>query len=330
MNFLSSLTYLTGGFGLLSIFAPILTPFLFILRLFSIHYYTIRNDEERIRMVIKHLQKHTISSQIIYQYGNSFPSGTFIGLNYVGYYQYASQREGGTGEVHMVCTKEAFSKIIEAPKTGPIFKQIAATDESKETKETKEEAFPLMIYGREGGYTSLYYTSIDLDLQGLEPIGKQKEIVDDICKKYEKNSRGVFFIHGISGAGKSTIGLLVAKQLKGTFCHTFNPTEPGDNLHGLLRATCPAEELPTIIVLEEMNTLIRNIHEGSIQRHKNITTLIHNKSTYNTFMDDMILYRNVIIIMTSNEDKSSIDAIDPCYLRSGRIQGNYSMPEALM
>ena len=114
MNFLSSLTYLTGGFGLLSIFAPILTPFLFILRLFSIHYYTIRNDEERIRMVIKHLQKHTISSQIIYQYGNSFPSGTFIGLNYVGYYQYASQREGGTGEVHMVCTKEAFTKIIEA------------------------------------------------------------------------------------------------------------------------------------------------------------------------------------------------------------------------
>jgi len=329
MNFLTSLTYLTGGFGLLSMFAPIVTPFLFIIRLFGINYYTIRNDEERIRMVIKHLQKQTISSQIIYQFGNSFPSGTFIGWNYAGYYNYGSQREGGTGEVHMICTKEAFLKIIEAPKTGPIFKQIAETTETTETVETKEEAFPLMIYGREGSYTSLWYTSIDLDLQGLEPIGKQKEIVDDICQKYQKMSRGVFFIHGISGAGKSTIGLLVAKKLKGTICHTFNPTEPGDNLHGLLRTTCPAEELPTIIVLEEINTLIRNIHEGTIQRHKNITTLIHNKSTYNTFMDDMILYRNVIIIMTSNEDKSSIDAIDPCYLRSGRIQGNYSMPEAL-
>ena len=228
----------------------------------------------------------------------------------------------------MICTKESFSKITEAPKTGPIFKQIAA--EAKETVETKEEEFPLIIYGREGSYTNLFYSSIDLDLQGLDPIGKQKEIVDDICKKYKRTSRGVFFIHGISGAGKSTIGLLVAKQLKGTFCHTFNPTEPGDNLHSLLRATSPSEELPTIIVLEEINTLIRNIHEGNIERHKNITTLIHNKSTYNTFMDDMILYRNVIIIMTSNEDKSSIDAIDPCYLRSGRIQGNYSMPEALL
>ena len=317
----------------MSMFAPILTPFLFIIRIFGIHYYTIRNDEERIRLVIKHLQKHTISSQIIYQFGNSFPSGTFIGWNYAGYYNYGSQREGGTCEFQLICTKEAFLKITEAPKTGPIFKQIAETmetTETTETVETKEEEFPLIIYGREGSYTNLYYSSIDLDLQGLDPIGKQKEIVDDICKKYKTTSRGVFFIHGISGAGKSTIGLLVAKKLKGTFCHTFNPTEPGNNLHCLLRATCPAEELPTIIVLEEINTLIRNIHGENIQRHKNITTLIHNKSTYNTFMDDMILYRNVIIIMTSNEDKSSIDGIDPCYLRSGRIQGNYSMPEALM
>ena len=85
-----------------------------------------------------------------------------------------------------------------------------------------------------------------------------------------------------------------------------------------------------IVLLEEVNTMIRELHENRIQKHKNVTTCIHNKSTYNTFMDDMILYRNVIIIMTSNEDKSSIDAIDPCYLRSGRIQGNYSMPEALL
>ena len=104
--------------------------------------------------------------------------------------------------------------------------------------------------------------------------------------------------------------------------------EPEEDYGELINSI--AEELPTIIVLEEIDTLIRNIHEGNIERHKNITTLIHNKSTYNTFMDDMILYRNVIIIMTSNEDKSSIDAIDPCYLRSGRIQGNYSMPEALL
>ena len=325
MSIFASLTYLTGGFGLLSVFTPILTPLLFLLRLFGIHYYTIRNDEERIRIVIKYLQKNTVSSQIIYQYGNSFPSGTFIGLNCAGYYHYASQRDGGTGEVFIICTKDAFSKIIEGPKITPVFKQVETSAEPEE----KEETVPLMIYGREGGYTQLYYSSMNLDLQGLEPRGQQKEIVDDICDLFNKTNRGVFFIHGVSGAGKSTIGLLVAKRLKGTFCHSFNPTEPGDNLHLLLRDMSPAEGCPTVIVLEEMNTLIRHIHEGNIQRHKNITTLIYNKSTYNTFMDDLILYRNVIIIMTSNEDKSAIDALDPCYLRAGRIHGNYSMNEAL-
>ncbi len=66
-----------------------------------------------------------------------------------------------------------------------------------------------------------------------------------------------------------------------------------------------------------------DVHDGSIQKHKNATidknatTCIHNKFTYNTFMDDLILYRNVMIIMTINESKESIDAMDPCYLRNG-------------
>ena len=330
MSFFTQLTFLTGGFSILSLFTPILTPVLFILRFVGINYYTIRNDEERIRLVIKYLQKNTVSSQIIYQYGNCFPSGTFIGWNCVGYYHYASQREGGTGEVFIICSKDAFAKITEGPKISPVFKQaVSETKKEEEEVARADDTNPLMIYGREGGYTMLFYSSMNLDLQGLEPKAQQKEIVDDICQKFEDLHRGVFFIHGVSGAGKSTIGLLVAKRLKGTFCHTFNPTDPGDNLHLLLRDTCPAEGSPTVIVLEEMNTIIHHIHEGNIKRHKNITTLIHNKSTYNTFMDDLILYRNVIIIMTSNENKSMIDALDPCYLRAGRIQGNYSMNEAL-
>jgi hypothetical protein len=42
------------------------------------------------------------------------------------------------------------------------------------------------------------------------------------------------------------------------------------------------------------------------------------------------MYKHIIIIMTSNEDKPAIDALDPCYLRLGRIHANYSMPEALL
>jgi len=36
-----------------------------------------------------------------------------------------------------------------------------------------------------------------------------------------------------------------------------------------------------------------------------------------------------VIIMTSNESKESIDALDPCYLRKGRVDGYYSMTEII-
>jgi hypothetical protein len=324
MSFLSEISYLFGGFGLLSLFSPILTPLLFVLRLFGIHYYTIRNDEEKVRTVIKYLQKNTISSEIIYQHGNSFPSGTFISPTCVGFYKYSGLRDSGTGEVQVLTTKKMFMKMVESDKIASAFTATKSTILASD-----EEERPISIYGRVGEYTNLYYSALRLDVQGLEPKGQQKEIVEDICQKYEETKRGVFFIHGISGAGKSTIGLLVAKQLNGTFSHTFNPTDPGDTLHLLLRDSDPCEESPTIIVLEEINTLIRNINEGTVHKHKNITTQIHNKSTYNTFFDDLIMYKHVIIIMTSNEDKLALDALDPCYLRSGRIQGNYTMLEAL-
>jgi len=329
MSFLSELSYFFGGFGLLSLFSPILTPLFFVLRLFGVHYYTIRNDEEKVRAVIKYLQKNTTSSEIIYQHGNSFPSGAFISPTCMGFYKYSGLRDAGTGEVQILTTKAMFTKMVESDKIASVFVATKLKDTAEST-ECIEESRPLQIYSRVGEYTSLYYSALRLDVQGLEPKGQQIEIVEDICQKYKETKRGVFYIHGISGAGKSTIGLLVAKQLKGTFCHTFNPTDPGDTLHLLLRDSEPCEESPTIIVLEEINTLIRNINEGLVQKHKNITTQIHNKSTYNTFFDDLIMYKHVIIIMTSNEDKPAIDALDPCYLRQGRIHANYSMPEALL
>ena len=75
--------------------------------------------------------------------------------------------------------------------------------------------------------------------------------------------------------------------------------------------------------------MIKNIDHGLIQRHKNVMTSIVNKSTYNTFMDDLILYKNIIFILTSNESREAIDELDPCYLRKGRVDATYSMMKIL-
>jgi len=147
MSFLSEISYFFGGFGLLSLFSPILTPLFFILRLFGVHYYTIRNDEEKVRSVIKYLQKNTTSSEIMYQHGNSFPSGTFISPTCIGFYKYSGLRDAGTGEVQMLTTKAMFTKMVESEKISSAFVTTKLTDLVEPT-EYVEEACPLQIYSR--------------------------------------------------------------------------------------------------------------------------------------------------------------------------------------
>jgi ATP-dependent 26S proteasome regulatory subunit len=85
------------------------------------------------------------------------------------------------------------------------------------------------------------------------------------------------------------------------------------------------DKKPLVIVIEEVDTVIRQVHANEIALHKNVQTSIYNKSTYNTFMDDMMLYQNVVLILTSNESAEQISALDPCYLRKGRVDACYSM-----
>ena len=297
-----------------------ITPFLFMSRILNIHYYIIRKDDEKTRTISKKLQTETMHSITLFQHGKFYPSGYFMNWKCIGYYNYVNMGENVVSEIHIFTTNNYFKRLFE------VEQKTISFDVSPKTNTKSKQ---LTIYCRSGSYTCIYYNRMGIDINNLEPMGQQSDITNDICDIFYKKRRGVFFINGISGAGKSTIGLIVANKLNGTFCHTFNPTDPGDTLTYLLRDSLPSDENPTIIIIEEVNTMIRSVHNGTIQKHKNITTCIHNKSTYNTFMDDLILYKNVLIILTSNEAKETIDALDSCYLRKGRVDGYYSMMEKI-
>ena len=320
---MSCFAIITAGFGLASFFTPLMTPFLLLFRLIGLNYYIIRKDDEKTRTISKALQKTTMNTITLFQCGNFYPSGYFIGWRCTGFYHYMESFEGVSPEIHMITTPFHFTTISESEKMAVSFN----TDTSTKTEQPASKS--MTIYLRSGSYMGIWYSRMRIDIRDLAPKGQQSDIVCQIGENFEKRRRGVFFIHGVSGAGKSTIGLLVANRLNGTLCHTFNPTEPGDTLQCVLRDSDPTDEAPTIILIEEVNTLIRNVHEETIHKHKNITTCVYNKSTYNTFMDDLILYRNVLFILTSNESRESIDALDPCYLRKGRVNGHYSMMETL-
>jgi hypothetical protein len=88
-------------------------------------------------------------------------------------------------------------------------------------------------------------------------------------------------------------------------------------------------ENPIVITLEEANIIIRNIHTKSISINPKIPTSVRDKSSWSTLLDDMIFYKNVVFILTSNESKEDIDALDQSYLRKGRIDASYEMLKQL-
>jgi len=316
-------SYVTAAIGVLSFyFTSFLTPFLLLFHVIGINYYIIRKDDDKTRAIVKVLQKTSMNSITLFQFGNLYPSGFFINFDCVGYYNYVDLYDGVSTEIYILTSASYFEKLIKFEKTSISFSD-KSSSKSVLTTQT------MNIYLRTGSYTNIFYTRLRIDIHDLEPRGQQSDVVDSICKRFTEKRRGVFFIHGVSGVGKSTVGLLVANKLTGTFCHTFNPTDPGDTLQHILRDSDPTDGRPTIILLEEVNTLIHAVHGGTIQQHKSITTCIRNKSTYNTFFDDLILYKNVLFIMTSNETKEAIDLLDPCFLRKGRVDEYYSMMETL-
>jgi hypothetical protein len=181
------------------------------------------------------------------------------------------------------------------------------------------------VYIRKGTYASIYYSKMVLDLAHVHSKGDQVQIVQGICELYAKQERASVFIEGVANAGKSTIGYLLAKELKGSFCHTFNPCEPGDHISNLAQDVAYGEG-PLIVVLEEVDILLQNIHDKKILLNPKTPTAVFNKATWSTFLDDMIFYKKIILIMTSNSSKDFIDNLDPAYLRPGRVQACYSMP----
>jgi len=255
---------------------------------------------------------HIFYTEVTYHNGRDQPSGFFIGKKYYGFIE---MKEGTT--IIMYTKEETYNQLME---------------QEEMEKEKVIEYKPIIknklnVFIRKGTYRNIYYNSLRLDLTHINPIGDQQHVVDTIKKVYNKNDRASIFIHGVTGAGKSTIGYLLAKELNASYCHTFNPTEPGDYLSNLI-VDIRTQDDPVVIVIEEVDVLIKKINDG-IDKNVEIPIEIYNKTTWNNFMDDLIFYK-IVLIFTSNTSKNDIDKLDPSYLRQGRIDEYFYMDKPIM
>lgn len=317
------------------------TPFLneailFVLQLFGINRYLILGDKEHYKGLIKKIEQSTRCSSYLYRTGKITPTGYFIGPNFMGYFDRES-RYIDEERVILYATQQTYSELVNKEDVELVTADLSQSTSDEEDLLLVPKKDPtkskIKKYIRTGCYKSFYYTHLTLDVTTINPIGDQIPIIDDILRIYKKKSRVVAFIHGITRAGKSSIGHLIAKSIKGKYCNSFNPSEPGDSFANMLDEINDRDreedQIPLVVVLEEANCLIKTIHDQSAQIHLDIPTPVKDKRTWCGFLDDMVLYKNIVLILTSNESKDNIDKLDPAYLGKGRIDATYSMMNQL-
>ncbi len=232
-------------------------------------------------------------------------------------------------KIWLMCTKSFYKDFTREEETDPFAKRVPLIEVVVDIKPSLPTT--IEVYHREGDYSNLVYRKTKLEVSTLEPLQQQADILYRIKRIYEQKRRATIFLNGSPGTGKSSIGYLLAKHLNGSFCHSFNPTEPGDTVSCLIgSAQYSSCETPIVIVLEEANMMIRKIHKGEVVRSPKVPTSVYDKTTWSNFLDDMSLYKQVVLILTSNEPKEAIDALDPAYLRRGRVDATFTMNEEIL
>jgi len=312
----------------------------------DIRYYIISGDKETYRRTVKLIESISRSFAVRNVSGRDSPSGYFVGWSAVGYIE----NRGSYDEDYKIytLTSPAFYKTMTAGNSAK-FKSVGGSSGSSGSSSEESDGLlttagdvsgcggvipveqqKIEVYHRVGTYKNFYYRSLKLDVSDMNPVGDQEAIVNDIVRIYKAKGRAAVFIHGVSCAGKSSIGYLVAKAIQGNFCHTFNPTDPGDQfplmIHELLHND---SDSPAVVVMEEANEIIRAVHTKSTVQVPEIPTPVRDKPTWVTMMDDLKLFKNVIMILTSNESKATIDALDVAYLAASRIHATYEMSRVL-
>ena len=288
---------------------------LILLKLFGMSLYVI-NDKRKFDSVLKKLNDKVVSSMFKYQYGECKNNGIIFSRFCIGFIFEKVEERQKIQELYILLSKRRYESLIQDD------------DDTENGKIDIIIGNDIDIYEREGNYFRLYYTPRKIIFENNPTNSQhisQEYIVSKIKESYNARKRCTAFIHGIPGSGKTSIAYLLATELNGTLCKTFNPTEPNDTLSNLIDRIKPTRAKPLIILLDEINTIIRNIHNQTIQPHKDIPIPVYNKTTFNGFLDDMKYNPYIILLLTSNESKEAIDLLDESYIRKGRIDEYHVM-----
>lgn len=241
---------------------------------------------------------------------NDEPEGWVCGKWYIGFVHTVSGERNESKDLWLVCTKKFYETNIQ----------------QKEASESGGKTDKITYWVREGCFWRLNYNSRQLPMPKRPVRDTQANAISSIIAKYEATGHAVCLLHGRAGGGKSmTAQYLCAELLKTKkgvhFCDTHAPYEHGDNFDSFYSKINPTEECPLVLVFEEVDGLILNLHTNKIEQRQHNPVQIKNKTDWNLFLDkfDREIYPHMILVMTTNKTATWFDELDNSYMREGRV-----------
>jgi len=273
---------------------------LFILKQLSIYKYII-TDQNTVKRIQKRLASKT---NTIY---NDQAYGVIWDYNLIAH---ISVNQFEHTNVSLYCFKETYETLTN---------EVSSENKSVDIDEPPNQK--ITIYDRSGSYSDTYFHKRTVYIRSIQSRESQDTIITNIVGEYNKKTHAVALIHGPPNTGKTTIGMLIAKQLNASYCNSLKPWLPNCTLSQLYTMVEPSEDNPLIIAIDEVDVPLYNIHNGLIKPNEKMPTSMIDKCGWNTFFDNIQrgMYPYLILLLTTNRTPQFINELDMCYIRKGRV-----------
>jgi hypothetical protein len=271
------------------------------------------------------------------QWSNKEPNGLIMGKWFIGEIQISeSQRGNDTSKLVLFILQSDFDKFNGVNR---VFDE--DTGEMVEQNKVQKWSPP-------GAYYSSTYYPIPIDIMNIEPSIEQKHAINQIMHTFNtsRSKNAVVLVHGPPGTGKSSLAYCLINHLRNVekktdinYIHDFNPTEPNVSIDNLYRQVKPSPKKPLIILMDEIDNIWRSVHHRTVQPHRDMRTMMMNKSGWNSFFDKISSgheYSGIILLMTSNENLDYFRPMkedgtrDTSYIRRGRVDLTIEMTRSTL
>jgi len=300
-----------------SLFYSIPWTMAFILfRRYGIRLYTLtkRDECQRVQRRVKKHSSHTHDGEK--GYGYAFGKWYFLNISI----------EEGEYSVWMIATHSSYQQLVEdLTEDGDMDDSVTeVVEEGNEEDDEERSTLPpnsIAMYDLRGRYDAIWFQMRLLKHFYHTPRPSQVPILESIKQIYNTKKRAVVLIYGPPNSGKSLVGLLLAKHYRSSYTNEFEPWKPGIKLAALLDEAEPKRNHPLIISMDEIDVPLTKIHNSEIVPHKHLSIDVMDKSGWNRLFDNFErgLFPNTIILLTTNKTPSIINALDPSYIREGRV-----------